>query len=295
MADGHDRGRKRGMRVALRVADRLYSGPVADTGKGTASVVFPGEGAPELPLGERVDLTFAGGPLEVPVTTGAVPVSRAEGDFRRYVFELDAAFGTHRTPPSGDRAERRQWLRVAPDRPVTVRVEIARGPHAGALLEGRLGDLSHGGLAAVLRADAEARLHTTTEVRCTLRPPGAAADETWTCAVRNRQLLGDEVRYGLAFVRPSHAAALRPPTFEHFWRCAGCHTDRLLAVTHAHCPQCGRARGLANLRFPGWDEVLTADDHPFAGADRRCACGATWSAAAHHCGACGAALKDAVG
>lgn len=285
-----EREARRGMRAALRSGGRLHSGAVADTGAGAASVVFDADEAPCLPLGRRVELTFVGGPVRAPVVVGAVPVSRAEGDFRRYGFELEAGFGARGATPSGDRAERRRWLRLAPDRTELVRVEVADGPHAGSLLEGRMADLSHGGLAVVLGVDAEAALHVASEVRCTLRPPGAGADETWTCGIRNRQLLGHDVRYGLAFVRPARDAALTPPTFEHFWSCPSCHTDRLLAVTHAHCPSCGRPRALAALRFPGWDEVLTAADHPFAGADRACACGATWSAAAHHCGSCGRAL-----
>lgn len=291
MADAHEPPTRRGMQVALRRAQRLYSGAITSTATGSASVVFATPDAPLLPLGERVELTFAGGPLQAPVVVGAVPVARAEGDFRRYTFDLEASFGARHTPSSPDApAERRRWLRLSPERPQPVRVEVADGPRTGTLLEGRLADLSHGGLAIVLRASAEAALHAAQGVRCTLRAPGARADETWTCSIRNRQLLGEHLRYGLAFVR-AEAAALEPPTFEHFWACAGCHTDRLLAVTHAHCPRCGRARGEARLRFPGWDEVLTAADHPFAGDHRSCRCGASWAATAHHCGRCGAGLS----
>lgn len=290
MADAHVATTGRGMRVALRVADRLHSGAVTHTGAGSASVVFPVDSAPLLLLGEPVELTFAGGPLQAPVVVGAVPVARAEGDFRRYDFALAKGFGGQRTPlPPSDR-DRRRWLRLSPDRPLPVRIEVSDGPHRGLLLEGRLADLSHGGLAALLPAEAERPLHAATEVRCTLRPPGTSADETWTCTIRNRQLSGDQLRYGLAFARPTRDAALQPPTFEHFWACPGCQTDRLLAVTHAHCPRCGRARDSATLRFPGWGEVLTAADHPFSGDQRSCRCGATWGSPAHHCGACGARL-----
>lgn len=288
--DSESRATTSGMRVTLNTDDGSWTGSVGDTSSAGASVAFRSEEAPVLPLGTRLQLTFSGGPLPDPVSVAAVLRARSEGDFRRYGFSFEEArrFGG-RAPAAWGAFNRREHIRVAPDRPVPVRVEVIEGPAAGRAYSGQLADLSKGGLAAILDADAEETLDSVLHVRCTLRPAGAEADDTYTCTIRNRQLADGSVRYGLAFLADDEAE-IPVPIYEPLWDCGACGTGRLLSNTHAHCPTCGARPPHDRTYFPPWDEVVTAADHPFCGTDRTCACGATWSGLAHCCGSCGAPL-----
>jgi hypothetical protein len=247
-----------------------------------------------VPLGASLDLTFSGGPLPDPVTVPGVLKARSEGDFRRYGFAFvePGRFGRGAAPNVWGTFNRREWVRVAPDRPVVARVQPLTDPLAS--FEGRLADVSHGGLAVLLSPEAEDILGTAMQVRCTFRPAGADRDETQTCDIRNRQLVGGGdsllVRYGMAFL----AEAAQPwslPVYEPSWDCAACGTGRLLAHTHQHCPMCGAAPKHERTYFPPWDEVVSAERHLMSGADRTCGtCRSTWSTLARYCGKCATKL-----
>lgn len=285
------------MRVTLCTGDARWTGSVGDTSAAGASVLFPADEAPTLPLGARLELTFSGGPLSEPVSVLGVLRSRAEGSFRRYGFAFDepGRLGAMVPADAFGQFNRREWVRLAPDRPILVRIEVMDGPASGKVLEGPLADLSRGGMAVHLQPSAERDLGEALHLRCTVRPAGANQEQTcYVCLIRNRQVLEGKggIRYGMEFVggQPD-VTPLAPPAYEPSWDCGACGTVRLLAQSHLFCPTCGASPRHDRTYFPSWDEVRTAQDHPFTGDERCCsACGARWAAAARHCGHCGVRL-----
>ncbi len=84
------------------------------------------------------------------------------------------------------------------------------------------------------------------------------------------------------------------PTYEMFWDCDRCGTEKLLGKTHRHCPNCGAPQDPARRYFPSEEEKVAVEEHQFVGADRTCpACDTPNSAAASHCTNCGSALDEA--
>jgi hypothetical protein len=84
------------------------------------------------------------------------------------------------------------------------------------------------------------------------------------------------------------------PSYEMLWDCRYCGAAKLLGVTHRFCPGCGAAQDPSARYFPPEGEETAVAAHRFVGADKICpACRAPQSAAATHCGACGAALDGA--
>lgn len=74
--------------------------------------------------------------------------------------------------------------------------------------------------------------------------------------------------------------------FEPYWNCRLCGSRDLLATTQCHCPNCGHERDVEAITFPDWDDLVSVDDHRFAGEEWRC-CDTLWSDLARHCGCCG--------
>lgn len=83
-------------------------------------------------------------------------------------------------------------------------------------------------------------------------------------------------------------------TYEMLWDCAYCGAQKLLGLSHRHCPGCGAAQDADARYFPLDEEKVAVEDHPFVGADRECpACSRPSSASACNCGGCGAPLDGA--
>jgi hypothetical protein len=82
-------------------------------------------------------------------------------------------------------------------------------------------------------------------------------------------------------------------TYEMLWNCPYCDTEKLLGLTHRHCPVCGAAQD-PNLRyFPDDADKVAVEDHVFHGADVACpACQAPMSAKATFCANCGGPLVE---
>lgn len=79
------------------------------------------------------------------------------------------------------------------------------------------------------------------------------------------------------------------PVYEMFWDCAYCGAEKLLGVTHRHCPQCGAAQDPKARYFPPEEEKVAVQDHVYFGADWKCEnCGTPNSNKADFCGNCGA-------
>src|SRR5512139_1952164 len=82
------------------------------------------------------------------------------------------------------------------------------------------------------------------------------------------------------------------PGYEMFWDCAYCGGDRLLGLTHRHCPNCGAPQDPSKRYFPPEDQKVAVADHRYVGADKHCgACGTAASASAAHCPSCGSPLE----
>lgn len=78
------------------------------------------------------------------------------------------------------------------------------------------------------------------------------------------------------------------PTYEMFWDCPACGTEKLLGKTHRHCPACGHPQDPSYRYFPPEDEKVAVEDHVFVGVDWTCdRCETPNSAAATHCVNCG--------
>lgn len=82
-------------------------------------------------------------------------------------------------------------------------------------------------------------------------------------------------------------------TYEMFWDCASCGTQKLLGKSHRRCPECGAPQDASRRYFPAEHEKVAAHDHVYVGRDYVCAhCQAPNSRAAKHCVQCGAPIGD---
>lgn len=80
-------------------------------------------------------------------------------------------------------------------------------------------------------------------------------------------------------------------TYQMLWDCKFCGTQKLLGLTHRHCPSCGAAQDPAWRYFPAEADMVAVEDHKFVGADKVCpACSQPNSAASTFCVQCGADL-----
>jgi len=80
-------------------------------------------------------------------------------------------------------------------------------------------------------------------------------------------------------------------TYQMLWDCKFCGTQKLLGVTHPHCPNCGAAQDPERRYFPAEEDMVALEDHKYVGADKICpACRQPNSAASTYCSECGADL-----
>lgn len=83
-------------------------------------------------------------------------------------------------------------------------------------------------------------------------------------------------------------------TYEMFWDCEFCGSDKLLGKTHRYCPTCGAPQNPEKRYFPAAGEEVAVADHRFVGADRVCEnCDTPNAAGAEFCTSCGAGLDEA--
>lgn len=80
-------------------------------------------------------------------------------------------------------------------------------------------------------------------------------------------------------------------TYQMLWDCKFCGTEKLLGMTHRHCPNCGAAQDPEQRYFPAEEDMVALEDHPYVGADKICpACQQPNNAASTYCTECGADL-----
>ena len=83
------------------------------------------------------------------------------------------------------------------------------------------------------------------------------------------------------------------PVYEMVRDCRHCSAQKLLGLTHRHCPNCGAAQDPNARYFPADHEKVAVQDHAYVGADTQCRyCQAASSRRAHNCGRCGAPLAE---
>ncbi len=83
-------------------------------------------------------------------------------------------------------------------------------------------------------------------------------------------------------------------TYQMLWDCKFCGTEKLLGLTHRHCPNCGAAQDPERRYLPAEADMIAVEDHKFVGADKLCpACAQPNSAASAFCSECGADLSGA--
>jgi hypothetical protein len=58
--------------------------------------------------------------------------------------------------------------------------------------------------------------------------------------------------------------------YEMFWDCESCGSEKLLGITHRHCPNCGAVQDSNARYFPSDDEKVALEDHEYTGADWYC-------------------------
>jgi hypothetical protein len=82
--------------------------------------------------------------------------------------------------------------------------------------------------------------------------------------------------------------------YEMLWDCPGCGTEKLLGVTHRHCPNCGAPQDPSKRYYPPESEKIAVENHPYQGVDKACAaCDTANAAKAGFCVNCGSPLDDA--
>jgi hypothetical protein len=83
------------------------------------------------------------------------------------------------------------------------------------------------------------------------------------------------------------------PVYEMLWNCSHCSTQKLLGLTHRHCPNCGAKQDPSARYFPADHEKVAVQNHQYVGADLVCRyCSAACSRKAHNCAQCGAPLAQ---
>ncbi len=81
--------------------------------------------------------------------------------------------------------------------------------------------------------------------------------------------------------------------YEMVWDCRYCGANKLLGLTHRHCPNCGAQQDPNARYFPADHEKVAVQNHEFVGVDVQCRyCGGASSKRAHNCGQCGGPLVE---
>ena len=83
-------------------------------------------------------------------------------------------------------------------------------------------------------------------------------------------------------------------TYEMLWDCRFCGTEKLLGVTHRHCPNCGATQDPEWRYYPSDEDKIAVEDHVYVGTDIECpACSSLLAGNVEFCPKCGSPQTDA--
>jgi len=283
--------RASGLRVSLEADGKTWDGIVADTSAGGIAASYPVDAAPQLALGDCIELFFQGGGIDEGRRAHVWVKSVDDtGAHRRYGFSFTDPGKAVAGIPFAHRENfnRRAWLRVLPDRAVNAVLVPLEGDLHGREIEAGVADISAGGMALFVSGIRPEGLREVTAVRCTAIFPGESVPRTLTGRIRNREHLTHCVRVGVAFDPDDDGD--RGPTYERSWDCESCEHRGLLATSHLRCPACCHPRGDGETYLLAWSAIQPQSAHEFWGNQSCTTCEAKMSSKAAYCGRCGTSL-----
>jgi hypothetical protein len=202
--------RVRDLAVSVRSAGgRACRGSILNGGAESVDTQFPRECAPMLPLGQPTTLTFLDGDAERCEVRARARYRHDTDGFRRYSFDFDT------TPELHDVLTRlfniRGAFRVPADPLVPVRVRMVSP--SGITAQGELRSISASGLGMVTAAQVERDFAAVEEVQLLFTLTSATGELRIAARIRNRELHGGRIQYGLEFEREH---TVQPPEHEQF-------------------------------------------------------------------------------
>lgn len=185
------------------------NGQLNDVSASGAGAVFQGPDAPNLAVGQEIDLVFSSHAFMGPVTVAARVQHRTEDKdndgSRRFGFRfLEPQQLNSRLPATARRYfNRRQTVRVAPDQfhPVGVTLEPAdqTSDDPQPPVDVRVLNLSVSGMAVSLEPTIENAFTDTTRVNIIVLLPGSRRAMDLVGEIRYRRLVGQRIHYGIEF------------------------------------------------------------------------------------------------
>jgi hypothetical protein len=174
------------------------------SGVGTRLVMslgFAAMSCPALAVGQEVTLYLGLSEAERPLELPARVMNRTdEGELRRYGFQFtDREHLERQLPPALHRLfNRRYAYRVEPDpdSPIEVMLICTAPPLQ---VRARLVDISPDGMAFAVPLAAESALAAVDRLVACINLPGGRQPPRLGILIRNRSVLGNEVRYGVEF------------------------------------------------------------------------------------------------
>jgi c-di-GMP-binding flagellar brake protein YcgR len=181
----------------------MAPGIVVDVTVDGAGVRFPLSTAPNIAIGEKVELEFASQQQKILSVSAFVRFRREEETVRRYGLEfLERDVVEQQLPPALARLfNRRGAFRVRPDAaaPIDVTLEgfLSKGSVERTTVA--LVDLSVTGMAVTVGPDFEKAFAGNVDVRVSMELPGYPDDINLGAVIRYRKLLEEGVHYGIWF------------------------------------------------------------------------------------------------
>jgi hypothetical protein len=181
----------------------IAPGVVVDVTADGAGIRFGLAAAPNIAIGQQVELEFASQQQKILTVPAFVRFRREEETHRRYGLEfLDRELVEKQLPPALARLfNRRGAFRVRPDptRPIAVTLEgfVTHGSVERTTVD--LVDLSVTGMAVTVGPDFEKAFSGNVDVRVSMEVPGYPDDINLGAVIHYRKLLDDGVHYGIGF------------------------------------------------------------------------------------------------
>jgi c-di-GMP-binding flagellar brake protein YcgR len=185
------------LRATIRLPAGDLDGQLMDVSAAGAGMRFKGDDAPNLAVGDEVELVFRSKKLTLAVPA-RVQHRTEDDDGRRYGFRFLQPQKLAASIPPGARElfNRRRVNRITPDPMCPVPVMLSPYPE-GPPVEARLQDISELGAGVSVEGSREEVLRDTLGVRVTIELP--AAPVQMVGLIRYRRLGGHAIFYGIEF------------------------------------------------------------------------------------------------